>query len=290
MPKLSVCMIVKNEASILANCLESVLGCDELVVVDTGSTDNTKGVASKYTDKIFDFPWIDDFAAARNETKNKAIGDWILSIDADEILIEGGLNVIKDKISNIPPNVEQLAVDLWNGVNDHCRGVRVFRNLPHIHWAGIVHECIIGGDKDTVEATIKYGCSPQHAVDPDRYIRLFTKAIEQEPGNPRYHYYFGRDHWYRGKFQEAITEFNKCLDHSHWIAERAEAYFLRAKCLWFNHQPDEARLSCLHALELNSDFKEAALLMADMSWPHNAVNWRNMAATATNERVLFVRT
>ena len=67
MKTISLCMIVKNESDVLGRCLDSAADLvDEIVIVDTGSTDNTKEIASKYTNQIFDFPWRDDFAAARN--------------------------------------------------------------------------------------------------------------------------------------------------------------------------------------------------------------------------------
>lgn len=80
---LSVCLIVKNEEEYLRNCLESVRFADEIIVVDTGSTDNTKAIAQEYG-TIIDYEWQDDFSAARNYALSRATQDWILSIDADE--------------------------------------------------------------------------------------------------------------------------------------------------------------------------------------------------------------
>jgi len=86
-PKLSACLIVKNEAHCLARCLESLVGLvDEIIVVDTGSTDATQEIARQYTQQIFTYPWRDHFAEARNIALQQATGDWILIIDADEVL------------------------------------------------------------------------------------------------------------------------------------------------------------------------------------------------------------
>lgn len=85
----SLCMIVKNEARMLARCLDSVADLmDEIIIVDTGSTDETKEIASRYTDKIYDFAWTDDFSAARNFSFSKASMDYIYAPDADEVLDE----------------------------------------------------------------------------------------------------------------------------------------------------------------------------------------------------------
>lgn len=85
--KLSLCMIVKNEQETLAKCLNSVKGIvDEMIIVDTGSTDKTPKIAQQFGAKVHSFNWCDDFAKARNASLSYATGQWILVLDADEIL------------------------------------------------------------------------------------------------------------------------------------------------------------------------------------------------------------
>ncbi|WP_099470144.1 glycosyltransferase family 2 protein [Konateibacter massiliensis] len=89
---ISVCMIVKNEEEVLARCLESLKPiADEIIIIDTGSTDRTKEIASYYTDKIFDYEWQNDFAHARNFSFSKASMDYIYTADADEVI--DGVNI-----------------------------------------------------------------------------------------------------------------------------------------------------------------------------------------------------
>lgn len=89
MISISLCMIVKNEEKILARCLDSIHDLvEEIIIVDTGSTDRTKEIASTYTEKIYDFEWIDDFAAARNFSFQFATKDYIYVADADEVIDE----------------------------------------------------------------------------------------------------------------------------------------------------------------------------------------------------------
>ena len=89
MTTISLVMIVKNEEKFLERCLDSVKNLmDEIIIVDTGSTDKTKEIAKKYTDKIYDFEWVDDFSAARNFAFSKATMDYIYSCDADEVIDE----------------------------------------------------------------------------------------------------------------------------------------------------------------------------------------------------------
>ena len=89
MASVSLCMIVKNEEDVLERCLESAAGlADEIIIVDTGSIDRTQEIAARFTDRIFDFPWQDDFSAARNESFSHASMDYCLWLDADDLLLE----------------------------------------------------------------------------------------------------------------------------------------------------------------------------------------------------------
>ncbi|HIU29752.1 MAG TPA: glycosyltransferase family 2 protein, partial [Candidatus Egerieisoma faecipullorum] len=107
MATVSLCMIVKNEERVLARCLESVRECmDEIIIVDTGSSDATKEIAARYTDKIYDFEWIDDFAAARNFSFSKASMDFAMWLDADDVFLEADKNAFIELKNSIPENVD----------------------------------------------------------------------------------------------------------------------------------------------------------------------------------------
>ena len=86
---ISLCMIVKNEEDTLERCLSCVEGiADEIVIVDTGSSDRTKEIASRFTDRIYDYEWKDDFGAARNESFSKATKEYCMWLDADDVIPE----------------------------------------------------------------------------------------------------------------------------------------------------------------------------------------------------------
>ena len=107
MPSISLCMIVKNEEESLENCLKSLYDLvDEVVIVDTGSTDRTKEIAAKYTSRIFDFQWIDDFSAARNFAFKKCSMEYIYSADADEVLDEENRGKFKALKEHLLPEIE----------------------------------------------------------------------------------------------------------------------------------------------------------------------------------------
>ncbi len=106
---ISTCMIVKNEEAVLERCLKCVKPfSDEIIIVDTGSTDRTKEIAAKYTDKIYDFEWIDDFSAARNYAHSLATMEYIYSADADEIIDQENINLILQLKEVLLPEIEMV--------------------------------------------------------------------------------------------------------------------------------------------------------------------------------------
>lgn len=143
---LSLSMIVKNEEKHLANCLESVKNVvDEIVLVDTGSTDDTLEVAKKYSAKIFHFEWINDFSAARNFALEKSTGDWILYLDADECLSQKSISELK-RITKFPKRQAYKCkinnVDEINSRPSIMTYTRLFPNDNRIRFSGKIHEQI----------------------------------------------------------------------------------------------------------------------------------------------------
>ena len=148
--KLSACVIVKNEEKNLPQWLSSMAQlADEMIVVDTGSEDNTKSLAHQAGAKVFDFTWVDDFAAAKNFAIEQATGDWILFLDADEYFAPETMGLVRDVIRKRAKN-NKVAVllcrlinidsDRNNRVIDTFIQARIFRRLPSIRYAGRIHE------------------------------------------------------------------------------------------------------------------------------------------------------
>jgi glycosyltransferase involved in cell wall biosynthesis len=145
-PKLSLAMIVKNESRCLGRCLQSVRGVvDEIVVADTGSTDDTIKIAREFGAKISNFEWVDDFAAARNFALRQAAGDWILVLDADEWADETLAGEISAFVRGKP------AAGMLKVVSDFRRHNQLLRSQCFIarlcprgaHFAGRIHEQLI---------------------------------------------------------------------------------------------------------------------------------------------------
>ena len=287
MNKLSVVMIVKNEEAMLGACLESVKDADEIIILDTGSEDGTKEVALKYTDKFFDneYTWIDHFAGARNAAKEKATGDWILSIDADETLETNGIAKIRKAIET-----KKQSIDIkMKGGNNTYHVPRLFRNDPDIYWKGAIHETISIVEPNKSDITITYGTSPAHAKDPNRSLRILRKEVDSNSSAIREVYYLAREYTYKKEWEKAIYWFDVYLKRANWKPEKADGFYLLAKSYWAMNRGEEARRACLQALSINANFKAASVLMSQMSWPKNAKRWLEWSESATNEDVLFTR-
>ncbi|HEX7569799.1 MAG TPA: glycosyltransferase [Verrucomicrobiae bacterium] len=140
-PRLSVCLVVKNEEKFLAQCLKSVRGlAAQIIVVDTGSTDRTVEIAKEFGAEIYSFPWCDDFAAARNAALEHATGDWILTLDADEELPAAQHSALLADLKKADALAHRLPL-VNAGQNDGRSFVpRLFRNAPGVYYFGRVHE------------------------------------------------------------------------------------------------------------------------------------------------------
>jgi glycosyltransferase involved in cell wall biosynthesis len=163
MPKLTLSMIVKNEEKYLPGCLESVKDiADEIVIVDTGSTDSTKNIAELYGAKVYDFNWVDDFSAARNFALQKSTGNWILYLDADERLTESSFKELSEIINRDDKLAVHCLVDCIDNHNNKASVIkytRLFRNNPKLKFNGKVHEQIVKSIKElnykTIDSNIK---------------------------------------------------------------------------------------------------------------------------------------
>jgi glycosyltransferase involved in cell wall biosynthesis len=143
-------MIVKNEERLLARCLDCVKSfSDEIIIVDTGSTDNTKKIAAAYTDKIYDFPWKNDFSAARNFSFSKASCDYIYTADADEIIDEINIQNILDLKQILLPEIDIVQMYYTNQLEygttynyDKEYRPKLVKRLREFYWQDPLHETL----------------------------------------------------------------------------------------------------------------------------------------------------
>lgn len=284
---ISVAMIVKNEESCLENCLKSIQGVDEIIIVDTGSKDRTIEIAKKYTDKIYKFKWEDSFCKARNYALSKCSGDWILSIDADEEL--DNIDKLKEELAILKGTIYAVNVKLVSKTgNVENYFPRLFKKDKDIFWVGNAHNYLSVRGQYNSDIVIRYGYSPAHNLDKDRTLRILKKEVEKG-GRVREVYYLAREYFYRNDWENAIKWFEEYIKVATWLQEKADAYLYLARCYWAIRQGEKARVNCLMAININANFREALRFMASISWEHNAKSWRRFADIATNENVLFKR-
>ena len=149
---ISLCMICKNEEEKIGNCLESVKDIvDEIIVVDTGSTDKTKEIVARYTDKIYDFKWVYDFSKARNYALRYATGDFVLWLDSDDVFVEEDIlkfielkRLMKDELKDVDLYwlYYDYRHDKFGNTTYTFQNERMFRNHRGITWNCVVHEVL----------------------------------------------------------------------------------------------------------------------------------------------------
>lgn len=186
MATISVCMIVKNEERVLKRCLDSLSGLyDELIIVDTGSTDATKDIALKYTDKVYDFVWVNDFAKARNFSFSKATCDFIYTADADEILDEENrvrfMHLKAALVEDVDIVQMKYVNQLENGTVynfDSEYRAKLYKRLRTFTFIDPVHE-IVRTDPVVFDSDIEIIHRPEK-LHSDRDIAIFEGVISRE--------------------------------------------------------------------------------------------------------------
>lgn len=184
--KFSLCMIVKNEAAVLQSCLDSLKDImDEIIIVDTGSSDATKKIAHTYTPYVYDFEWQDDFSAARNFAFSKATGDYIYSADADETLDEANREKLKTLKRALIPEVEIVQMIYVTEQENHPtenfardRRPKLFKRLREFTWIEPIHE-IVNTAPAVYDSDIEVIHRPQGSHS-GRDFRIFEKVINEK--------------------------------------------------------------------------------------------------------------
>ena len=146
---LSLCMIVKNEHDTLGRCLDCIKDiADEIIIVDTGSTDDTKKIALKYTDKVYDFEWCYDFAKARNFSFSHATKDYIMWLDADDIILEEDREKLKILKKILTPDIDMVLLKYNLNLDENKIPAlsfyreRIVKRSKNYKWISPIHEVI----------------------------------------------------------------------------------------------------------------------------------------------------
>ncbi|OAT80876.1 tetratricopeptide repeat-containing glycosyltransferase family 2 protein [Desulfotomaculum copahuensis] len=224
-PKISLCMIVKNEEQNIRRCLKSVAGAvDEIIVVDTGSTDATAEIAREYRARVHFFPWNDNFSDARNASLDLASGDWILFLDADEELAAGSGEALRRLAGG--DAVDGYFVQIINylgseGYLEPCADLvfRLFRNHKDYRFRGSIHEQIVDvilekNNRARYRAAeeiviLHYGYLDRQIAEKgkiDRNLTLLKRELAATPGNRLLRYHYGVELYRAKKYKEAAEQ------------------------------------------------------------------------------------
>ncbi len=298
---LGLALIVRDEQDSLPGLLESIEGTfDQVVLVDTGSTDDTIAVFQRWAGRqpaafrVARFEWVDDFAAARNYADSMLDTDWKCWADADDVIVNSGR--LRELAAEAPPELAGLIFGYDYAQHPdtgdcicHLRRERLVRAGAGT-WIGRVHEAqIVTG----VVAQVADGeCHWKHrkqALDElaalgsnDRNLRILLKWNEDEPDNSRVVGYLGTEHMVKGEHAAAVDFFRGYLElRTTWDQERAQIHRKLAQCLMALDDLDGAEQSALTALLLLPSWPDSYLTLAECALTRNeadkAIEWSRQA-------------
>ncbi len=282
-PLVSLCMIVRNEAGHLERCLASVAGLvDEMIVVDTGSTDRTREIAVQAGARVFEFAWQDSFAAARNESLRHATGDWIFWLDADEYLDQANQVEFQALRQGLKDNKSAYVMRQMSQSADGTGSamavdqVRLFSNDPALRWEYRVHEQILlsirrAGHQvcwtDIVIGHTGYQQSVLAGEKLERNIRLLRLQDGEKPNDPVTLYHLGLAVNQQGRSAEALPLLQRSLEltPAHY-STRAKLYAMLSRIQYRLGQREQALAVCRagrreHPVDAELLFVESMLLL-----------------------------
>ncbi len=257
---ISLCMIVKNEEDVLRRCLSSARPlADEIVIVDTGSTDSTKEIALEYTDLVYDFSWSGDFSKARNYSFSKAGMDYCFWLDADDIITEQDQQEFLKLKQKLSLNTDMVMMRYCTAFDENDSPTfwyyreRLIKNNRQSPWEGAVHEAIPPFG-NVVYSDISVFHKKIHPGDPDRNLHIYQKLLAKGAAlSPREQYYYARELYYHGDYCSTIGNLQSFLDSpGAWLENKIEACLLLSSCYQKLGDPQKAFHSLLKTLEYDS--------------------------------------
>lgn len=235
-------MIVKDEEEVLHQCLNSVKDIvDEIIIVDTGSSDKTKEIAKAFTEKVYDFKWIDDFSAARNFAFSQATMDYIFWIDADDILLKEDQEKFKKLKEELTYDVDTVSMLYYISFDEYdnplfsYRRNRLVKREKNFKWKGAVHEYLeFGGHVLSSDIAIRHRKKDKknNQGHSDRNLKIYENRLEKgDQFTPRDTFYYGNELKDHRQFEKAIQYYHEFLDMDKgWIEDKIRACINLAAC------------------------------------------------------------
>ncbi|GGE54053.1 glycosyltransferase [Priestia taiwanensis] len=287
-PTISLCMIVKNEEETIGRCLECVQQfVDEIVIVDTGSTDKTKEIVQTFTDSLYEFEWINDFAAARNFAFSNATKDYILWLDADDIIDEENQQKFIELKSSLTFDVDavsmfyHLTFDTNGNPNFSLRRNRLVKRERNFKWHGYVHEYLeVYGNIKQSDIGIKHKKEKTYT---DRNLQLY-KAAEAagKTFSPRDTYYYANECADHGHVDKAIELYTKFLDDGFgWSEDNIQACGKLSDAYSAKKEVPKAIQSCINSFKYDTPRGEICcrlgFIYLDLNLLDRAIFWYDVA-------------
>ena len=292
MTTISLCMIVRDEEAVLARCLDSAREiADEVIVVDTGSADRTKQIAAAYG-RVLDFVWCDDFAAARNFSFAQATQEYILWLDADDVIEPADRVRFLQLKAGLDGTADVVMLPYHTAFDAQGRPVftyyreRLLRRAAGLRWQGAVHECIAPAGR------IVYGDAAvsHRKADAGRHSRRNLGIYERlrargEALDARACFYYARELMADGQDEAAARAFEDFLARPDgWVENRIEACRNLADCLVRLGRRDQAKQALVRSFAMDCPRGEACCALAALTMqegePEQAAFWYRAALHA----------
>jgi len=267
---ISLALIVKNEESCLDNCLSSFKPVgDEIVVVDTGSTDRTKEIARKYTDKVYDFEWVDDFSAARNFSFDKCTCDFLLWCDGDDRLYPEDLAKLKAlDLSGkeiIICNYEYAHDDLGYSIYTVPRE-RIIKRSLNLKWQEPIHEYVPLVTPEGRYCNLFISDISTHhfkkAGTSERNLAILERIVHKPDCSSRNYYYYGRECLDFGRIEDGIKYINMFIEKGDGFWEDVYAAHCRLAEIYISRDEAKFKYHLFKSLEIEERRAEPYYLMA----------------------------
>lgn len=250
-------MIVKDEEIHLKNCLDSIASCvDEIIIIDTGSKDQTKNIAKRYTKHVYDFTWVDDFSKARNYSFQYASKDYCMWLDADDILQDQEA-FLKLK-ENLSPTVDMVMMKYLLLPKDKHQSSMIFyrerliKRSSFVSWQGFVHEVIPLKGNILYQDIAIIHCK-QKKNEPNRNLNIYNKMLKENVFfHPRDLFYYARELMDQAQYEKAISIFSSLIERNDlWIENAIEACRNLSDCYQKINQPEKALQSLLKSFSFD---------------------------------------
>ncbi|MFC5542707.1 MAG: glycosyltransferase [Bacilli bacterium] len=301
MVTISLCMIVKDEENVLERCLNSVKDLvDEIVIADTGSSDRTKEIARKYTDKVFDFEWEDDFSAARNFAFQQATKDYIFWMDADDVLLDEDREKFKKLKEQLPSEVDavsmlyHLAFDEYNNPTFSFRRYRLVKREKNFVWKGAVHEYLEVSGKVLHSDTAITHRREKKEDSSDRNLKIYEKRLKKgEEFTPRDLFYYSNELKDHGQYEKAIEHYEEFLKlEDVWEEEKIRACINMAYCYRRLGNLEKEIESLVRSIQYDVPRPEVSCRMGDLYLERKlydkAIMWYQLALMVDTSKILGI--